>query len=43
MYQPTKAMIEPEEKPSVLPVEVALEHFQDDTAAYLISQMKYDR
>lgn len=43
MYQPTKVMIEPEKMPSVLPVEVALENFQDDTAAYLISQMKYDR
>ena len=32
-----------EKKKSVLPVELALRERKDDTAAYLISQMKYDR
>ena len=32
-----------EGKKSALPVELALRERQDDTAAYLISQMKYDR
>ena len=32
-----------EEKPSCLPVELALKKYKDDTAAYLISQMRHDR
>ncbi|XP_015761593.1 PREDICTED: uncharacterized protein LOC107340729 [Acropora digitifera] len=31
------------EKPSYLPVELALKEYKDDTAAYLISQMRHDR
>ena len=31
------------DKKSALPVELALEERKDDTAAYLISQMTYDR
>ncbi|XP_015761535.1 PREDICTED: uncharacterized protein LOC107340682 [Acropora digitifera] len=31
------------EKPSYLPVELALKKYKDDTAAYLISQMRHDR
>ncbi|XP_067030210.1 uncharacterized protein [Acropora muricata] len=34
---------EQEEKPSCLPVELALMEYKDDTAAYLISQMRHDR
>ncbi|KAK2556750.1 Transient receptor potential cation channel subfamily V member 4, partial [Acropora cervicornis] len=34
---------EQEEKPSYLPVELALKKYKDDTAAYLISQMRHDR
>ena len=29
--------------PSSLPVELALKKYKDDTAAYLISQMRHDR
>ncbi|XP_068676221.1 transient receptor potential cation channel subfamily A member 1-like [Montipora foliosa] len=34
---------EHEDKPSYLPVELALKKYNDDTAAYLISQMRHDR
>ena len=34
---------EQDDKPSYLPVEVALKKYKDDTAAYLISQMRPDR
>ena len=34
---------EHKEKPSYLPVELALVEYKDDTAAYLISQMGHDR
>ena len=31
------------DNPSSLPVELALKKYKDDTAAYLISQMRHDR
>ena len=34
---------EQDDKPSYLPVEVALKKYKDDTAAYLISRMRPDR
>ena len=34
---------EQEDRPSYLPVEVALKKYSDDTASYLISQMRHDR
>ena len=32
-----------DDNPSYLPVELALKKYKDDTAAYLISQMRHDR
>ena len=34
---------EQDDKPSYLPVELALKKYKDETAAYLISQMRHDR